>query len=99
MKWPVRARSCGSTCAALPSRKTNRSWVGSASPEPSASRYEWRSAEQARTTYPLSVELPPYLQDYRAALLRHPAAEWAIGIYRLHRGRSAEIPRRTATAD
>ena len=49
--------------------------------------------------YPLSVELPPYLQDYRAALLRHPAAEWAIGIYRLHRGRSAEIPRRTATAD
>jgi len=43
--------------------------------------------------YPLQVELPPYLQDYRATLLRHPAAQWAAGIYRLHRGRSAEIPR------
>ena len=40
--------------------------------------------------YPLQVELPPYLQDYRAALLQHPAAEWATGMYRLHRGRSAE---------
>jgi glutathione S-transferase len=25
--------------------------------------------------YPLRVELPPYLKDYRATLLRHPAAE------------------------
>ena len=36
--------------------------------------------------YPLQVELPPYLKDYRAAVLQHPAAQWAAGIYRLHRG-------------
>jgi glutathione S-transferase len=48
--------------------------------------------------YPLQVELPPYLQDYRATLLQHPAMQWAAGIYRLHRGRSAEVPKRTATA-
>ena len=46
--------------------------------------------------YPLQLELPPYLKDYRAMLLRHPAAQWAGGIYRLHRGHSAEIARRTA---
>ena len=28
--------------------------------------------------YPLRVELPPDIQDYRAALLRHPAAQWAL---------------------
>jgi glutathione S-transferase len=43
--------------------------------------------------YPLNVELPRYLQDYRAALLKHPAAQWATGIYRLHRCGSAEVPR------
>ena len=48
--------------------------------------------------YPLRVELPPYLRDYRDALLPHPAAQWAVGIYRLHRGRSAEVPRRSADA-
>jgi glutathione S-transferase len=48
--------------------------------------------------YPLQVEFPPYLQDYRAAVLRHPAVQWAYGIYRLHRGHSAEVPRRTAAA-
>ena len=48
--------------------------------------------------YPLRVELPPYLQDYRATLLRHPAAQWAVGIYRLHRGHSAEVSRRSAVA-
>lgn len=42
--------------------------------------------------YPLQVELPAYLQDYRDTVLRHPAAQWAVGIYRLHRGRSAEVP-------
>jgi glutathione S-transferase len=46
--------------------------------------------------YPLRVELPPYLQDYRAALLRHPATQWAAGIYRLHRGGSAAVSRRPA---
>jgi glutathione S-transferase len=46
--------------------------------------------------YPLQVELPPYLKDYRATLLRHPAAQWAASIYRLHRGHSAEATKRTA---
>jgi glutathione S-transferase len=46
--------------------------------------------------YPLQVELPPYLKDYRATLLQHPAAQWAVGIYRLHRGYSAEVAKRTA---
>src|SRR5262245_33132992 len=48
--------------------------------------------------YPLRVELPPYLQDYRAAVLQHPANQWAAGIYQLHRGRSAEVARRAAGA-
>jgi len=46
--------------------------------------------------YPLQLELPPYLKDYRAMLLRHPAAQWAADIYRLHRGQSAEIAKRPA---
>ena len=46
--------------------------------------------------YPLRVELPRYLQDYRATLLRHPATQWAANIYRLHRGRSAEVSLRAA---
>jgi glutathione S-transferase len=46
--------------------------------------------------YPLQVELPPYLQEYRDAVLRHPATQWAAGIFRLHRGHSAEAPRRAA---
>jgi len=46
--------------------------------------------------YPLRVDLPAYLQDYRATLLQHPAAHWAAGIYRLHRGQSAEVRRRPA---
>lgn len=48
--------------------------------------------------YPLRVELPPYLAEYRDGLLRHPAVQWAAGIYRQHRGRSAEIPRGRAAA-
>jgi glutathione S-transferase len=47
--------------------------------------------------YPLHVELPPYLQDYRTSLLRHPAMQWAADIYRLHRGGSAAVSRRPAT--
>jgi glutathione S-transferase len=46
--------------------------------------------------YPLSVTLPAYLQNYRATLLQHPATQWAGWIYRLHRGRSAEVSRRSA---
>jgi glutathione S-transferase len=48
--------------------------------------------------YPMLVEWPPYLQDYRAGLLRHAAMQWAAGIYRLHRSRSAEVARRSAAA-
>jgi glutathione S-transferase len=47
--------------------------------------------------YPLQVQLPPYLAEYRATLQRHPALQWAAGIYRQHRGRSAEIPRERGT--
>ena len=46
--------------------------------------------------YPIRVELPAYLQDYRATLLQHPAMQWAIDMYRLHRGHSAEAPRAAA---
>jgi glutathione S-transferase len=46
--------------------------------------------------YPLQVALPLYLKDYRATLLRHPAAQWAAGIYRLHREYSAEVADGTA---
>jgi glutathione S-transferase len=50
-------------------------------------------AQPPEIQYPPRVELPPYLQEYRDALLRHPAAQWALGIYRQHRGLSAEVPR------
>src|SRR4029453_8811279 len=43
--------------------------------------------------YPLRVEWPPHPPHYRAKPLDHPAAQWATDIYRLHRGRSAEISR------
>jgi glutathione S-transferase len=48
--------------------------------------------------YPLRVALPPYLEEYRAAVLQHPALQWVAEIYRLHRGRSAEVPRRSEAA-
>lgn len=41
--------------------------------------------------YPHGLELPGYLRDYRAELLKHPATQWAASIYQLHRGRSAEL--------
>src|SRR5262245_54402161 len=48
--------------------------------------------------YPLQVELPMYLKDYRTMLMRHPAAHWAAGIYRLHRGHSAEVAKRRSAS-
>jgi len=48
--------------------------------------------------YPLRVELPPYLRDYRTELLQHPGTQWAAAIYRLHRGPSAEVARRSTPA-
>jgi glutathione S-transferase len=44
--------------------------------------------------YAVRLELPPYLEEYRATVLQHPATQWARGIYREHRGRSAQVPRR-----
>ena len=52
--------------------------------------------EPTEIQYPLRVKLPPYLQEYVDTLLRHPASLWATGIYRLHRGRSAEVSRQPA---
>jgi glutathione S-transferase len=46
--------------------------------------------------YPLRVELPRDIQDYRAALMRHPAAQWALDIYRQHRGCSMEVRRKAS---
>jgi len=54
--------------------------------------------EPPEIQYPLRVERTAYHQDYRATLLRHPAAQWAAVIYRLHRGRSAEVSPRSAAA-
>jgi glutathione S-transferase len=48
--------------------------------------------------YPLQVELPMYLKDYRTMLMRHPAADWAAGIYRLHRGYSADVAKRRSAS-
>jgi glutathione S-transferase len=48
--------------------------------------------------YPLPAAQPAYHQHYRDGVMRHPAAAWAAGIYRLHRGHSAEIPRTRAAA-
>jgi len=43
--------------------------------------------------YPMRVQLPSCVKQYRASVLKHPASQWAAGIYRLHRGPSAETPR------
>jgi glutathione S-transferase len=43
--------------------------------------------------YPMTVELPDYMQEWRDEVRRHPASQWALGIYRKHRGKSAEVPR------
>ena len=48
--------------------------------------------------YPLQVEIPACLRDWRDTLLQHPAVRWAKEIYRKHRGTSAEIPRAAAAA-
>lgn len=50
--------------------------------------------QPAEIQYPIEVELPGYAREYRESLLRHAAFDWARGIYRLHRGRSAEARRR-----
>jgi len=54
--------------------------------------------QPAEIQYPMRVEMPPYVQEYRARLLEHPAAQWAAGIYRMHRGASAEVRGRSTAA-
>jgi glutathione S-transferase len=50
-------------------------------------------AQPPEIQYPRRVELPPYLQEYHDAVMRHLAAQWTLEVYRQHRGRSAEVPR------
>jgi len=57
------------------------------------------SLQPPESQSPVRVELPPYLQNYRVTLLRHPAARWAAEIYRLHRGYSAEVWGRSTDAN
>lgn len=49
--------------------------------------------QPAEFQYLLRVPLPDYLQHYRDTVAGHPAAQWIAGIYRRHRGRSAEVRR------
>jgi glutathione S-transferase len=41
--------------------------------------------------YPVRAPLPDYHRRYRDTVAAHPAAQWIVGIYRRHRGGSAEI--------
>lgn len=43
--------------------------------------------------YPSRVALPPYVEEYRAGVMEHPAARWAMEVYRRCRGVSAAIRR------
>jgi glutathione S-transferase len=54
--------------------------------------------QPAEIQYPMRVEMPPYLQEYRNRLLAHPTTQWAAGIYRRHRGSSAEVRGRSTAA-
>jgi glutathione S-transferase len=47
--------------------------------------------QPAELQYPLAVTLPDSLQQYRDGVMRHPAAPWALEMYRRHRGSSAEV--------
>lgn len=44
--------------------------------------------------YPHGIQLPDYMTDYAATVIGHPAAQWAMTIYRRHRGGSAAVKRR-----
>jgi glutathione S-transferase len=51
--------------------------------------------QPAEIQYPLTVELPASIREYQDEVKRHPAAQWAAGMYRRHRGKSAEAARDT----
>lgn len=53
--------------------------------------------QPAELQYPLAVTLPASLRQYQNDMARHPAAQWALEMYRRHRGSSAEV-RRAKTA-
>jgi glutathione S-transferase len=54
--------------------------------------------QPAEIQYPLAVALPDNLRQYRDDLARHPAAQWALEMYRRHRGSSAEVRRAKTVA-
>jgi glutathione S-transferase len=49
--------------------------------------------QPAEIQYPLTVTLPDSLRKYRDDVARHAAAQWALEMYRRHRGSSAEVRR------
>jgi glutathione S-transferase len=49
--------------------------------------------QPAETQYPLTVALPGSLRQYWDDVARHPPAQWALEMYRRHRGSSAEVRR------
>jgi glutathione S-transferase len=54
--------------------------------------------QPAELQYPLAIGLPDSLRRYQNELARHPAAQWALEMYRRHRGSSAEVPRAKTVA-
>ena len=48
--------------------------------------------------YPIRITWPGYMEEYRASVVRHPAAQWAAEIFRRHRGVSAEVHRPARTS-
>jgi glutathione S-transferase len=54
--------------------------------------------QPAELQYPLAVALPDELLKYQAEVIRHPAGQWALGIYHRHRGVSAEVRSARASA-
>jgi glutathione S-transferase len=54
--------------------------------------------QPAELQYPLAVTFPDSLQRYRDGVAQHPAAPWALEMYRRHRGSSAEVRRAKTVA-
>jgi glutathione S-transferase len=47
--------------------------------------------QPAELQYPLAVALPDSVRQYQNEVTQHPAGLWALGLYRRHRGVSAEV--------